>query len=179
MNKQVNIHINNREKEDDQVISLVEEEGVSLNSSKSEMNELVEFSEEDLYVKELEIILEEYMKFTKTYKEISKQMLNPFKMKKNAGKIYEDLTKLSLHFNLTIGTFRNQAIPPEDLLDIHEDLLVALDFFETYNSEFPDLMRQGNFRRINEVSHGLDKGHKGIKEVFIALEKRENEKENK
>lgn len=133
-------------------------------------------SAEDVYAQELGVVLEGYAQFTKTYKEISKMMLNPIKMRKQAGVIYDRLSRLSKQFNQVIASFREKAIPPEDLQAIHEQMLDALHHFEVYNNEFPDLMRKGNFKRINEVSRGLDTGHKGIKAVFESLEERENQK---
>ena len=174
MKKKINITINREDKK-----KKVAEDNPVVIDNKESNDEGVEAKPllaEDLYAKELEIVLEEYIKFTKTYKDISKQMMNPIKMRRKADKIYEQLSQLSLHFNLIIKTFKDRAVPTEDLQSIHEQLLKALGYFEVYNNEFPDLMMNGNFKRINEVSKGLDLGHKGIKDVFVALEERERKK---
>lgn len=133
-------------------------------------------SQEDLYAKELGFVLDGYAEFTKVYKEVSKLMMNPIKMRKQAGTIYERLSRLSQQFNQVIVKFKKRAVPPEDLQEIHKKMVESLHYFEVYNNEFPELMRKGNFKRINEVSRGLETGHKGIKAVFEALEERENKK---
>ncbi len=176
--KKINITINRGDKKQHPVeVEPVKEVVSSEEPLSIESNDSVQPpTDEDLYAKELEIILEEYIKFTKTYKDITKQMVNPIKMRKNAGKIYKQLSDMGHHFNQIVATFKERAKPADDLQEIHEQLLTSLSYFEVYNNEFPDLMRKGNFKRINEVSRGLDTGHKGIKAVFDALEEREQNK---
>lgn len=183
--KKVNITINRADKKQKQESVAAEpiQETVQepLISEEPVTNEAVVeevLSAEDLYAKELGFVLDGYSAFTKAYKEVSKMMMNPIKMRKQAGAIYERLSRLSQEFNHVIATFKERALPPEDLQEIHGQLMEALHHFEVYNNEFPDLMRKGNFKRINEVSRGLDTGHKGIKAVFEALEERENQKQS-
>lgn len=172
MSKEVKITINR----EDRTQTLDKELYVEQAISEHEGLEGAELSEEDLYAKEFELVLEEYIKFTQAYKEVSKQMMNPLKMRKNAGKIYEDLNRLSQRFNRVIDSFEDRATPPADLKEIHEETLDCLDHFYVYNEEFPELMVNGDFKRINKLSKGLEKGHKGIQRVFDRLEKYEESK---
>lgn len=186
--KKVNISVNRKDKKG---TKLIEEESVvetakdletesieQMTEPEEKSSEQTTLSGEDLYAKEMEKVLDAYIEFAQTYKQISKKLLNPIKMRKQAGVIYQQLSKLSSNFNQVITQFKEKAVvPTEDLQPIHDKLLESLAYFEVYNTEFPTLMRSGNFKRINEVSKGLDKGHKGIKEVFAALEEREANKD--
>lgn len=178
--KKVRITFNRKDKQEEMneaaVPEVVKNEEVPFGEPKEETKLDSVLSEEDQYAKELEPVLEEYISFAQTYKKISKQMMNPIKMRKNAGNIYQQLSKMSEGFNKVIANFKEQAVPPEDLQEIHEKMIESLNYFEVYNNEFPTLMKSGNFKRINEVSKGLDKGHRGIKEVFAQLEEREAQK---
>ena len=169
MSKEVNIEINRN----DQAAKTASSTQSGEKDNTIGVNTL---SEEDLYAREFELVLEGYMEFTQTYKAVSKQMMNPLKMRKNAGKIYEDLNRLSQKFNRIIHDFENRAVPPADLKEIHEKALTSLAHFEVYNNEFPDLMLSGDFKRINQLSKGLEAGHRGIKEIFEELEEREKQK---
>lgn len=174
MKRKIKIKINREDKKE----HVIEEDKNNIDSEVDDIQdvEVTPLSGEGLYAKELEIVLEEYIKFTKTYKDIAKQLMNPIKMKRNAEKIYKQLSDLSVRFNMTINTFKERAIPTDDLQEIHNKLIKSLEYFEIYNDEFPELMMNGDFKRINEVSKGLDLGHKGIKEVFDELEEREKNK---
>lgn len=174
--KKITITIN---REDKKQLKLKEEEKKVIKETNLETKEQPDnLSGEELYAKEIGIVLDEYIKFTQAYKKVSKMMMNPFKMKKQAGAIYKELDNLSKRFNEVIHTFKGRAVvPTEDLQPIHEKLLDSLSYFEVYNNEFPELMRNGNFKRLHEVSQGLDKGNKGLKEVFDLLEEREKNKD--
>lgn len=140
--------------------------------------ETVENSEENevFYANQIEDVLDEYIVFSETYKKISKQMLNPIKMKKNAVSIYMQLNEMGSKFNSVIAKYATTAKPTEDLKDVHVLLLESLSYFVVYNNEFAEVMKNGNFKRINELSKGLEKGQSGIREVFEKLEERENNK---
>lgn len=135
-----------------------------------------QLDKEDLYAKELELVFDNYVLFAQTYKGVSKQLTNPIKMKKHADKIYNELAELGVQFNRTIKSFKDNAVPPEDLTEIHKTLIESLNYFEEYNNEFPELILSGNFKRIKNISKRLDLGYKGIKDVFVALEERERKK---
>lgn len=178
--KKPTVLINRKDKKKpDSTIEIIDTKNSNVNSGSDTSKNIKdvevrhELSTEDLYARELEIVIDEYMKFTRTYKQISKQLINPIKMKKNAGAIYLNLANQSQHFNQIISTFKERAVPTDDLKEIHQQMIEALSYIETYNNEFPELMKSGNFKRIHEVSKGLDEGHKGIKSVFLALEERE------
>jgi len=132
---------------------------------------------EVLYAKELESLLDSYIEYTATYKKISKMVMNPIKMRKQAMAIYKQLSELGERFNEAIYAFREKAVvPSEDLQPIHDKILDSLGYFEVYNKEFPELMRGGNIKRVHQLSQGLEKGQRGMKEAFDALEERENQK---
>lgn len=131
------------------------------------------------YIRALEIVLDEYTRFTEIYKGVVKLAKNPFKFRKQARPVFLRLTKAGESFNRVISQFKAKANPPEDLKKLHEDLLQSLHEFEVFNIEFPKLAKEGNLFRITELSKGLDRGQKGIQSFFFALDVREKRKEQK
>lgn len=183
--KEVNIQVHRGDKRE----VTIEEGGIGISSLKEEnlsklrnedtssevKNE--EISSEEQYVHELEKVFDAYVHYSKEYKRISKQLMNPWKARKLAGQFFRQIIELGNSFNQSIATFKELAlVPTEDLQPIHEKLLESLDYFVVYNNEYPDAIQKGNFKRITELSKGLDKGQKGIKEVFELLEEREKQK---
>ncbi|WP_147402807.1 hypothetical protein [Caldibacillus debilis] len=134
---------------------------------------------ETRYALEVEKLLDEYTHFSQSYKDVARLIKNPIRFRRQAGVIFQQLIRVGKAFNARIQTFREEAIPPEDMKQMHENLLESLREFETYNREFPKLAARGNLPRIIELSKGLERGQKGLQSFFEALEEREKRKERK
>jgi hypothetical protein len=131
---------------------------------------------ETLYALELDKLLDEYTNFTRAYKDITRLTRNPFRLRKQAASIFKRLIEVGEAFNARIKTFRKNAVPPDDMKELHETLLESLKEFENYNWELPKLAAKGSLPKIIELSKGLERGQKGVQSFFKALEEREKQK---
>lgn len=98
------------------------------------------------------------------------------RLRKKAGELFQRLLQVGESFNERIISFKVNAVPPEEMKELHDDLIQTLEIFKNYNNEFPDLVKSGNVMKIFELTKDLEKGQRGLQLFFNKLEERENKK---
>lgn len=153
-----------------------EETNMIVQSEAGDFQKVKEDPVESSYVHELDKLLDEYTYFAKTYQELSRFIKNPLRLRKKAGELFQRLLQVGESFNERIISFKENAVPPEEMKELHDDLIQTLEIFKNYNNEFPDLVKSGNVMKIFELTKDLEKGQRGLQLFFNKLEERENKK---
>lgn len=153
-----------------------EETNMIVQSEAGDFQKVKEDPVESSYVHELDELLDEYTHFVRAYQELVRFIKNPLRLRKKAGELFQRLLQVGESFNERIISFKENAVPPEEMKELHDDLIQTLEIFKNYNNEFPDLVKSGNVMKIFELTKDLEKGQRGLQLFFNKLEERENKK---
>lgn len=153
-----------------------EETNTIVQNEARDPQEVKEDPVESSYVHELDKLLDEYTHFVRAYQELVRFIKNPLRLRKKAGELFQRLLQVGESFNERIISFKENAVPPEEMKELHDDLIQTLEIFKNYNNEFPGLVKSGNVMKIFELTKDLEKGQRGLQLFFNKLEERENKK---